>query len=195
MLANAQADSLFIQTAARSNTLVAENIMPFKVGDIITVAVNETISSSTIANTNTTKKSEFETEADPLDNTFLTGADSFGLPGDLLPNLSIETENKTKNTGTTIRNTKLTTTVSCLVVSVYPNGNLLIEGTKQVVVNRESSILLVRGVLRARDVTPQNTVPSALLANAVVQLTGKGSLWNNQRRGLFTRLFDWFSPN
>ena len=195
LLSTAQADSLFTQTAAKNGTLVAENVMPFKVGDIITVSVSETIQSSTIANTRTTKESEVETTAEPGDNALLVGDRALRLPADLLPNLAIEAENETNNRGTTIRNSTLTTTVSCLVVRVYPNGNLLIEGTKQVAVNRENSTLLVRGILRARDVTPQNTVPSTLLANAVIQLRGKGPLWNNQRRGLITRLFDWLSPN
>jgi flagellar L-ring protein precursor FlgH len=190
-----QADSLFTQTAAKSGTLVAENVMPFKVGDIITVTVSETIQSSTVANTRTTKESELESQANAEDNPLLTGSGAFRIPSDLLPNIGIETENETNNRGATTRNSTLTTTVSCIVVRVYPNGNLLIEGTKQVTVNRENSTLLVRGVLRARDVTPQNTVTSSLLANSVVQLCGKGPLWNNQRRGLITRLFDWISPN
>jgi flagellar L-ring protein precursor FlgH len=191
----AKADSLFTQTAAKSGTLVAENVMPFKVGDIITVSVSETIQSSTVANTRTTKESELESEAEPGDNAFLIGSSALRMPSDLLPNIGIETENETNNRGTTTRNSTLTTTVSCMVVRVYPNGNLLVEGTKQVTVNRENSTLLVRGVLRARDVTPQNTISSNLLANSVVQLSGKGPLWNNQRRGLITRLFDWLSPN
>jgi len=61
-------------------------------------------------------------------------------------------------------------------------------------VNREDSYLRVSGVVRAEDISPDNTVPSTLLADATVDLDGKGPLWNNQRRGLITRFLDWFAP-
>jgi len=60
--------------------------------------------------------------------------------------------------------------------------------------NREDTEFFVTGTVRARDVTSQNTVESTQLANAKVQIKGKGPLWNNQRRGWFTKILDWFSP-
>ena len=65
---------------------------------------------------------------------------------------------------------------------------------KAVSINREESRLNLSGLVRARDVTPANTVSSKQVANPVIQLKGKGPLWNNQRRGIFTRILDWFSP-
>jgi len=69
-----------------------------------------------------------------------------------------------------------------------------IEGSKKVTVNSEDSTLIVRGVVRPRDVTSQNTVLSSQMADAVIELKGKGPLWNNQRRGWLTKLVDWVSP-
>ncbi|MCX5759408.1 MAG: flagellar basal body L-ring protein FlgH, partial [Candidatus Hydrogenedentes bacterium] len=65
---------------------------------------------------------------------------------------------------------------------------------KTVSMNREDSTIHVSGIVRARDVTPANTVLSMQVANAQIILKGKGPLWNSQRRGLLTRFLDWVSP-
>jgi flagellar L-ring protein precursor FlgH len=77
---------------------------------------------------------------------------------------------------------------------VLDNGNLMIEGNRTVGINREDSRLFVSGVVRPRDISPANTIRSDRIANAEIQLKGKGPLWNNQRRGIITRLLDWVSP-
>jgi flagellar L-ring protein precursor FlgH len=80
------------------------------------------------------------------------------------------------------------------VTEVLPNGNLTIQGERTVTINREDSKMQVVGTIRARDVEPNNTIASTKVANAQIKLTGKGALWNNQRRGLVSRFLDWFSP-
>jgi len=193
----AAADSLFTPAAARKGSLVAEPKAEFEVGDIIRVLVRENIDASTQANTDTKKESSIEADASPADNTFLTADGPSGLnimPGARLPNWDIEVENEHKAAGATKRSNKLTTTVSCFVTNVHPNGNVDIEGEREVTVNREDSTLYVSGTIRARDVTASNSISSDQIANAVVRLRGRGPLWNTERRGILTKLLDWFSP-
>lgn len=197
----ALADSLFVQPASTKNssgTLIAERTTRFEPGDLISVLVRERIDASTAADTNTKKETDVQTEASAAQNSFLTTSkDEGGLgilkPGEL-PNWGGETENETKNRGTTTRESTLTTQVSCQVVEVFANGNLLIRGQRKVTVNREDSTLLVSGIVRARDVAPDNTIPSTQMANAEISLRGKGELWNNQRRGFLTKVTDWINP-
>ncbi|MGC8738062.1 MAG: flagellar basal body L-ring protein FlgH [Candidatus Hydrogenedens sp.] len=190
-------DSLFTPEAQHSGTLISEKGTRFQPGDIITILVREKISASTTADTNTKKESDVESKANEKDNNFLTADSPDGLGllnSDLLPNWKIEAKNETKARGKTTRTSTLTTTIACIVTQVYPNGNLKIEGEKRVTVNREDSLLTVSGVVRSKDVAPDNTVLSTQVANAQVQLKGKGELWNNQRRGIITKILDWFSP-
>lgn len=190
-------DSLFNQEAAKGGTLISEKKARFEKGDLITVLVRETIEASTMADTNTKKESDIEAKADESANQFLVANKPGGLNilnPEELPNWNIEVQNETKTTGKTRRNSTLITSVSCLVKEVHTNGNLLIEGEKQVTVNREDSTLHISGIIRSQDVSPGNTIPSSQMANAQVKLKGRGPLWNNQRRGLFTRFLDWFSP-
>jgi len=191
------ADSLFSQRVAKSGTLVTEKLNRYQPGDIITVLVRETLDARTTAETKTKKESDVAARAPAASNPFLVGAEPDGnnilKPGEL-PNWNIQSENETKNVGSTIRRNTLTTSITCTVVEAMENGNLLIEGEKQVTVNRDDSTVTFSGVVRAKDVTQDNTIQSTQISNLNVKVKGKGPLWNNQRRGLVTRFLDWFSP-
>jgi len=191
------ADSLFTQAEEESGTLVSEPKARFSVGDIITVIVNERVTASTTANTDTKKESTVDSKANAADNTFLV-ADRpqgvFGISPEKLPNWDIESENETKNSGTTKRTSALETTITCFVSKVLENDNLELKGEKQITVNREDSTIVLTGIVRAKDVTPANTVQSTQMAGTSLQLKGRGPVWNTQRRGFISKILDWFSP-
>jgi flagellar L-ring protein precursor FlgH len=191
------ADSLFTQQVAEQGTMVSLEKKKFQPGDIITVMVREKIQASTDANTNTKKESDVESEANEGDNEFLVAPKPDGLgilKPEQLPNWSIGTKNEQRTTGQTKRQNQLVTTITCTVKQMFPNGTFLIEGEKVVSVNREDSRIYVKGIARARDVSPANVIDSTQLADATIELKGRGPLWNNQRRGLLTKMLDWVSP-
>ncbi|MFA6241015.1 MAG: flagellar basal body L-ring protein FlgH [Candidatus Hydrogenedentales bacterium] len=190
-------DSLFSQKTASQGTLVTLKKARFAVGDIITVVVEEKIDAQTDANTNTKKESDVESEANAGDNSFLVSPKpaGFGITtAEKLPNWSVGMKNEQRTTGKTARKNTLETTVTCTVTEVHDNATITLRGEKVLTLNREESHMVVSGIARARDITPANTVNSTQLANAVIELRGKGPLWNNQRRGLLTRVLDWVSP-
>lgn len=188
--APASADSLFSTASAIDGTLISDQKVRFEVGDIITVLVQEAVSAQTTAGTDTEKQSDLTASAAPEANPFL---ENF-VPDKWFPNWNVSVDHEHEADGTTQRSNRLTLVVSCIVKEVLPNGNVRIEGSKQVTVNREDTHLVLSGIVRARDVTPSNTVTSNQVANAMVELKGHGPLWNNERRGFFTRMFDWVSP-
>jgi flagellar L-ring protein precursor FlgH len=193
---NAFADSLFTQAVASGGPLVSDLKARFEVGDIITVIVRETVNASTTAGTNTKKESDVEAQANAGSNQFFV-ADNPGLNilnEEELPNWQVEAENETRTTGTETRRSKLELTITCMVMRVIDDELLLVEGEKRVTVNREDTFMRVSGIVRARDVSASNTIASNQLANAAIELKGKGPLWNNSRRGIFTKILDWFSP-
>ena len=196
MAAAVRADSLFSLADARGGTLIAQKTARFEVGDIVTVLVRESIDATTTADTNTKKESDVSANANPNQNQFFIAQDP-GLNilnAEDLPNWAVDVENETKARGRTVRKSTLTTTIACVVTQVLPNGNIMIEGEKRISMNREDSIIVVTGMVRSKDVSPANTIPSTQVAGAQVLLKGKGPLWNNQRRGIFTRILDWFAP-
>ena len=196
-IASAQSGSLFSDRTESAGTLISERKAKFEPGDIITILVRENIDAQTQSNTNTKKESEVSATAPIAANPFLVQSPPNGLniinPGEL-PNWQLEAENEHRTQGRTQRNNRLVTTIAARVVSTESNGIVHIEGTKRVTVNREDSLVRIRGVIRERDVTSDNTVLSTQVADAEIELQGKGPLWNNQRRGIITRFLDWFSP-
>jgi len=174
---------------------VAANKMRFSVGDVITVLVRENIDASGGSDLNTRKRTQIDMQADPAANPSITGSDALvNLPKGVLPNIDIEGDNRHQTSGSTIRKNQVKLTISCTVTKVWPNGNVEISGDKRVTVNRDDSLIKLSGVARTTDVSADNTIDSNQLANAVVELKGKGPMWNNQRRGLLTRLLDWIAP-
>jgi flagellar L-ring protein precursor FlgH len=195
----AAADSLFNprQDDDEVKPFVSEPVDEYEAGDIIRVLIQERIDASTESETQTEKESELDAQAAPEDNPFFIAETPGGLnivPQEWLPNWNLEVEHEHEATGETSRTNQLVTVVSCEVVRVLPNGNLVIEGKKKVTVNREDSMVSIKGTIRPKDITPNNTVNSDQVAHAEVKLDGKGPLWNNDRRGILTRIFDWISP-
>ncbi len=192
----AWADSLLRRDVTARETLIAKRA-DYQSGDIITVVVLEKLDSSINSDTNTKKESDVESTAEASANEFLIAKEPEGfglLTKEKLPNWQIEAQNEMKARGTTRRKSELETTVPCTVTTVLENGNLMIEGSRTVSINREDNRLTVTGMIRPRDISPANIVRSDRIANAQILLKGKGPLWNNQRRGLVTRFLDWVAP-
>jgi flagellar L-ring protein FlgH len=93
--------------------------------------------------------------------------------------------------GNTTRQGSMSALVSARVIDVFANGTLRIEGTKQVVVNEETEILTVSGLVRPEDIASDNTVPSGRLAEAHIAYSGHGSTSNASNKGMLASFMDW----
>ena len=155
----------------------------FKPGDIITVKISEETTAQSKATTNTQDDSQVEITTGPKIPFFKKVVDRF------IGNNEIK--NTWKGDGTTTRSGKLAGTVTATVLEVLPNGNLLLEGSRSMRVNRENQTLKVRGVARPRDIDAANTIDSKLLADANIRFEGKGSVGRLQRPGLMTKIVNF----
>ena len=77
------------------------------------------------------------------------------------------------------------------VVEVLPNGNLVIEGSQSLVVNRENQEITVRGIVRPQDIAADNTVLSTYISDASISYQGSGSLGTQQKPGIITQILNW----
>ena len=68
---------------------------------------------------------------------------------------------------------------------------MLIEGTRAIRVNKETQLFRLSGVIRRDDIRPDNTLLSESLADARIEVDGKGQVSDRTRRGVITRLLDW----
>ncbi len=78
--------------------------------------------------------------------------------------------------------------ISCLVVDVMPNGNLVIQGDRILTNGPEKMNARFSGVVRPQDIAHDNTVESARVANAEMVVSGKGIVSRTKRPGIITQI-------
>lgn len=167
---------------------IIRNQKASKVGDLITILIDESATATTEANTDTNRESTLE----------LSAAASAG-GGKVIPQLGSvtgdsSTKNEFKGKGSTDRSGKFQTTVQAVVESVLPNGTLYIRGQKVIAINHEDQEVEITGFVRPDDIRIDNTVISTLMADAEIRYSGRGVVGDKQRVGWASRLFDWVWP-
>jgi len=85
-------------------------------------------------------------------------------------------------------------TISARVMEVLDNGNLSIEGRRQLTVNEEDQFIIITGIIRPEDITADNVIESQFIADARIVYTGKGVINDKMRPGWLTRILDWVWP-
>ena len=154
---------------------VARDLKASQVNDLVTIIVSESASAVTSGATQTSRKSSASGSV-----TSLFGPKA--ATGALANLVSAKSDTELNGSGSTSRQTAITTTMSARVVGVLPNGYLVLEGTKDVQVNSEFQTIIVRGVVRPADLAPDNSVPSSRLAQVEIKLNGKGVVGDAIRR-------------
>jgi flagellar L-ring protein precursor FlgH len=95
-----------------------------------------------------------------------------------------------KGTGTTNRTGTIVGTITARVVEVMPNGTLSVESRKDITINHEKQVLILRGAVRPEDISITNTVASNKVADAEIYLVGDGVLQEKQKPGWLVRILD-----
>ena len=80
------------------------------------------------------------------------------------------------------------------IVDILPNGNLVIQGNREVRVNHENQIITLTGLVRPRDISADNVVLSTYLADARISYSGSGIINERQRPGWLTRVMGKIWP-
>ena len=179
-----------------SENLLFEDSKARKVGDIVTVTINETATSSQSATTNTAKNTSVNMQAPSiLGLPSSLGVQNFlGLGTQFDPTVSASVANSNQGNGTVTRNGTLTGTISALITEIIPSGNFRIEGRRSVTVNSEEQIMVLRGVIRPQDINFDNTISSIWIADASISLTGEGVVADEQRKGWLAKVFSKVWP-
>ncbi len=167
-----------------------------KVGDIITVTIDENATSTQSATTNTAKDTSVNMQApNVLGLPSSLGIQNFLNMGTQFdPSVNATIANSMQGTGTVTRNGTLTATISAIITDILPSGNLRIEGRRSVTVNNEEQIMVLRGLVRPQDINFDNTIPSTLIADAAISYTGEGVVADEQRKGWLAKVFSKIWP-
>jgi flagellar L-ring protein precursor FlgH len=160
-------------------------------GDLITVKVVEVSTASEKATTDTGRTSSQDYGIPRFFS--YPGANPSQNP-DPAHLIQANSSNAFTGTGETTRSGTVTATISAKVVEVFPNGNLAVEGKREIYVNNEKKEILLQGVVRPKDIASDNSVLSTQVADAKIILTGIGVVSDKQRPGWFSRILDGIWP-
>jgi len=173
-----------------------------RLNDLVTINIIESLSGSGTADTSTSRDSSgdyrvtnfFGMETDfgiqnlPVVNNAFGDSDSFE------PMVLGSAKSDFKGEGDTNREGELIATITAKVVEVMPNGNLVLEARKELTINEERQILVLRGMVRPDDIAMNNMVMSNKIADAQVFYVGDGVIQEKQKPGWLVRGLDKVWP-
>ncbi|MGB0908746.1 MAG: flagellar basal body L-ring protein FlgH [Nitrospirales bacterium] len=161
-----------------------------RIGDIVIVQIVEQHKGSKTASTKADRESTYKNSIKGSIFGFNNFASAFteGL------GLDSSTANEFEGTGSTSREDTLTGTIATRVTEVLPNGDLRIQGKREVTVNSEKQTMVLKGIVRRIDLDTSNTVISSAIAEAKIGYTGLGVVDDVQRPGWLVRILDWIIP-
>ncbi len=159
-----------------------------RIGDILTVSLQETTVSKKTSNVSVAKDSDVTVpEAAGAAGTLLGKGMSLGGYS-LGTNLGAQREFTGEADADQSNN--LRGTIAVTVVDIWPNGALVIRGEKWLTLNRGEEFIRLSGVVRPEDVSANNIVQSNRIANAMISYAGKGALADSQEMGWLSRFFN-----
>lgn len=161
-----------------------EDFKARRVGDILTVVLDERTNARKSANTNTSKDS-----AVSLTDPILLGrpVTRGGVP---VLNTEVEMSRSFDGKGDAAQSNQLEGSITVSVSEVMPNGNLVVQGEKWVQINQGKEYIRLRGIVRPVDISSDNTVLSTQIADAQVAYGGTGTVAQSNAPGWLTRFFN-----
>ena len=162
------------------NLFLFEDVKARRVGDLITIVLEESINASKSASTEADKDTTIELPTPTL----------FGKNNRLNEIVNdIESTREFEGEGESTQENSIQGNITVMVHQVYPNGYLLVKGEKLIELNEGSEIVRISGIVRPTDVTTDNTVLSNQVANAQITYKGKGIVSDSSKPGWLTKFF------
>ena len=155
----------------------------FRVGDILTVVLNESTQSSKSAGTSFGKDSSMN----------IGVLNAFGRQEDRLA-ASAEAQRDFSGSSKSSQQNALAGSIAVTVHKVLPSGVLLVRGEKSLRLNQGDEYIRLSGLVRPDDINRFNQVSSQSIADARISYAGKGALSDSNSAGWLTRFFNspWF---
>jgi flagellar L-ring protein precursor FlgH len=162
------------------------------IGDILTIVVQE----NTTANKNNETKTEQSSSLSAAITSFLfsPGASKLLTQGGQLPAMAYNSDHKHDGSGAINDSESIVAHIAVTITDVLPNGNLVVEGKRETSFSGENQTIILRGMVRSDDVAADNTVLSYNVADATIQIIGKGTVTDSQNKGWFNRIWDKLNP-
>ena len=172
----------------RDRPFVAD-LRAYRVNDLVTVKISESTNAISKADVTTNRAG-----SNKLSSPTLFGAlTSLGIASNS-GDKSTSNTNKFAGTGTTGRSATFTTTITARVVKVIGNGNLIVEGYRDIQLNNETQRLYVAGMIDPNRLDGTNTITSGQVAELRIGYGGEGIVDETLKPGYISRLLNFIWP-
>ncbi|MBW1753418.1 MAG: flagellar basal body L-ring protein FlgH [Deltaproteobacteria bacterium] len=168
-----------------------------KVGDIVTVRIVEDPEAELNANTKTSRSSSINASTlkflgymQALAEKNPRLAQNPGTDNLISATLGMDFDGK----GSSDRDGHVKAFIAAVVERVLPNGNLYINGKREIKVNNEMQFITISGIIRPEDISPTNEISSTYVASARILYAGKGPVADKQKPGWLGRVVDYVWP-
>lgn len=154
------------------------------VGDLLTINLVENTTAQTNATTQIGKENSIEMGVPEL----------FGGPvtvnGRDVLSASASAGRDFDGSGRSAQSNRLQGSVTVTVVQRLPNGNLVVEGSKNLRLNQGNELVQLQGIVRPSDIAPDNSLPSSRVAEARIVYGGRGAIAQSNSMGWLARFFN-----
>ncbi len=161
-----------------------ENAVARRIGDTLTIRLNESTNASKSSSTSTRKSSSAS----------LPGPTIAGRPvtvnGIEVLSMGMDNETEFDGQGGSSQSNRLQGDISVTVAERLPNGNLLVRGQKWIAINQGQEYVRVQGIVRPIDIDPDNSISSLKVADAQISYGAKGALADANKPGVLARFFN-----
>jgi len=161
-----------------------ENSVAHRIGDVLTILLDEKTDAAKSATTTTAKNNKIS----------LPGPTIAGRPvtihGTEVLNNSLNNATAFDGSGDSKQSNALTGYITVTVAQRLPNGNLLVRGEKNIMINQGTEFVRVEGIVRPVDISPANTVESYKVANASISYGSRGVINSANAKSWLARFFD-----
>ena len=171
--------------ATSGYTSLFDDAVARRVGDIITVNLNEQTRSSKSASTSVNKESETS-----MSEPTILGKRLSVPPANNLTLTALDNETEFTGSGNSDQSNSLSGSIAVTITEVLPNGSFVIRGEKWMRLNQGDEFIRISGMVRPVDVDSSNTVDSTRVANARISYGGTGTINDSNRMGWLTRFFN-----
>ena len=152
--------------------------------------ISETTTANNRANTQTAKK--LNTDGELSVTGFLQWIAGFPEKIQPIEDITFTPSENFSGEGRVTTQGTFTTRITAVVVDILPNGNLVIEGTRDITIAKDTANLTIRGVCDPKSISTDNTIFSSKLSEMEIIYHGTGVIAERQRDGILSRIFNFF---
>lgn len=163
-----------------------------RIGDVVTIIIDESIRQRNDEEAKLDRDTTADTTIDQLRAFHRTKAnvDVFKT----LPDLGYSSQRRFQGTGEYTAQSEYQTRITAVVKEVLDNGMLLVEGRREIKIGDDVKKVILTGLIRPNDISPDNTVMSQYIADMKLHNEASGPVSRTRRRGWLDKILAFVWP-